>query len=159
MPIQCCSSLVMSVGSPSESLPINVKEGFLFLAALFNQVLHWFSGPGHADFFFHVVGDAPSREMQLDSTSWQNGNHHVMCVGVSCHMVPRKHQMLASTFSCAGRGSCSHEVFLSWCPLMCNTAGHAVTGNKLRVAQISANTLQSEAWVDSGVLFHSAGAS
>jgi len=42
---------------------------------------------------------------------------------------------------------------------MHNTAGHAVTGNKLRVAQISANTSQSEAWAVLGILFHSAGTS
>jgi len=44
--------------------------------------------------------------------------------------------LLLSTLSCVGRGSWSHAVFLSWCPLMCNTVGQAVTGTKSRVAQM-----------------------
>jgi len=91
MLVQCSSSLVMPVDSPSVSLPICGKEGFLFPAALLDHVLlHWLSGPGHANFFLRVVGDGPSREMQLDSASWQNGNHQAICVRVSCHAVPRK---------------------------------------------------------------------
>jgi len=91
MLVQCSSSLVMPVGTPSVSLPINVLEGFLVPFKLRNHVLlHWLSGPGHADFFLHVVSDGPSREMQLDSASWQNWNHSVIFVGVSCHVVPRK---------------------------------------------------------------------
>jgi len=75
MLVQCGSSLVVPVGTPSVSLLVNVQEGFLIPSMLLNCVLlHWLGGPGHADFFLHVAGDGPSREMQLDSASWQNGN-------------------------------------------------------------------------------------
>ena len=60
----------MPVGIPSVSLPIGIKEGFLFPAVLLNHVLlHWLGGSGRADFFLHVVGDGPSWEMQFDSAS------------------------------------------------------------------------------------------
>jgi len=58
MLVQCGSSLVMPVGTPSASLPSNVQEGFLVPAALLDHaLLHWLSDPGHADFFLHVVGE------------------------------------------------------------------------------------------------------
>jgi len=63
MLVQCSSLLVMPVGSPSVGLPIDVKEGFLFPTVLCDHaLLHWLSGPGHADFFLHVVGDGPGSE-------------------------------------------------------------------------------------------------
>ena len=43
MLIPCGSSLVMPVGSPSVSLPVDVKEGFLFPAVLLRIPL-----PSHA---------------------------------------------------------------------------------------------------------------
>jgi len=68
MLVQFSSLLVMPVDSPSVSVPLNGKEGFFFPAALLDHaLLHWLSGPGNADFFLHVAGDAPIREMQLDS--------------------------------------------------------------------------------------------
>jgi len=93
MLVQCCSLLVMPVGTPSMRLPISIWEGFLVPTTLLEHVLfHWLSGcgPGRADFFLHVVGDGPSREMQLDSAGWQNGNHCAIFVEVSCHVFPRK---------------------------------------------------------------------
>jgi len=91
MLVQCSSSLVMPVGTPSVGFPINIQEGFLVPVALFNHVLlHWLGGSGHADFFLHVVGDGSSRVMQLDSAGWQDWNHWVVCVGVIGHVVPRE---------------------------------------------------------------------
>jgi len=87
--VHCTSLLVVPVGSPSVSLPFDVQEDVLFPMALLNHVLlHWLSGPSRADFFLHGVGDGPSWEMQLDSTVWWHGNHSVVFVGVSCHVVP-----------------------------------------------------------------------
>mgnify|MGYP007080207085 CR=1 FL=1 len=85
MLVQCGSSLGVPVGTPSVSLPVSVWEGFFVPAMLLSHVLlHSIGGPGHADFFLHVAGDSWSREMQLDSARWQNGNHCAVCVGASC---------------------------------------------------------------------------
>jgi len=115
--VQCSSLLVMPVGTPSVSLPVNVQEGFLIPVALLHHVLlHWLGGSGHADFFLHVVGDGPQSEMQLDSASWQNGNHCAVCVGVSGHVVPRK--FVGIDIQLCGEGqlfTCSLLVLVPFC--------------------------------------------
>jgi len=94
MLVQCGPLLVMPVGTPSVSLPIDVYSRKVSLSQPYFSIMYCFIGSvvlaTLSDFFLHVVGDGPSREMQLDSASWQNGNHCVIFVGVSCHVVPRK---------------------------------------------------------------------